>query len=365
MLPLHYLQPSLLAVQELVQNYGVSAVFCTATQPSLQRFFPADIQFTELAPDPQKLFDFYRRVQVKNLGTQPDADIVEQLNAHAQALCIVNTRKHAKGLFAALEEEDSFHLSTLMCPAHRSAVLREIRQRLVDGQPCRVVSTQVMEAGIDVDFPVGYRALAGLDSIIQAAGRVNREGKQPSGDMFVFDPETEFIKHTPIFIEQTAAVAKSILREFGDDPVTIEAIEAYYNMLYTLHDEDAFDARHILQCLDKGGNRFDFEFATAAENFKLIEQNTVAVVIPFDSEARRLIEILKYTDYPTSTLRKLQIYTVNVYEREFLALQSKGMIQVIGEQYYVLDESWMEAYYHPKTGLLLPESGGGDAVFFE
>ena len=130
-------------------------------------------------------------MQVTSLGQLPDADLQAQLNHRPQALCIVNTRRHAKGLFDGLSPDGRFHLSTLMCPAHRQATLLEIRARLKNGQPCRVISTQVMEAGIDVDFPVGYRALAGLDSIIQAAGRVNREGRLPRGDLYVFEPDSE------------------------------------------------------------------------------------------------------------------------------------------------------------------------------
>lgn len=369
-LPRDYLKPSLLAVQELVQNYGASAVFCTATQPSLPQFFPAEektkIQFTELAPNPQELFDFYRRVRVENLATQTDEDIIAALQTHRQALCIVNTRKHAKGLFAQLDEDGNFHLSTLMCPKHREETMGEIRQRLADGKPCRVVSTQVMEAGIDLDFPVGFRALAGLDSIIQAAGRVNREGKQASGTMFVFTPKTELIKRTPTFIAQTGAVAAGTLARFADDPTSIQAIEAYYQQLYTLQGEESFDARNILGYFDKGTGQPDFDFKTAAENFKFIDDNMVAVIIPYNDEAKRLIETLKYAAYPTTVLRKLQIYTINIYEREFMDLQSKGVILTIEEQYHVLDESWMgeEKYYHPQTGLMLPASGGGEAVFF-
>jgi len=365
MLPRGYLKPSLLAIYELVQNYGSSVVFCTATQPSLHRFFPDDTQFTELAPNPQELFDFYRRVQVNNLETLTDEALLSHLNTHEQVLCIVNTRRHAKGLFDGLTGDGHFHLSTLMCPAHRKETLASIRARLNNGQPCRVVSTQVMEAGIDVDFPIGYRALAGLDSIIQAAGRVNREGTQPSSDMFVFDPDTEFIKRTPVFIEQTASVAKSILRDFGTDPTNIAAIEAYYHLLYTLQDERNFDARGILECFDKGTKRLEFDFKTAAENFKLIDENNVAIIIPYNEEARGLIEALKYAAYPNKILRQLQSYTVNIYEREFEALQSQGVIQTIGERYQVLDESQMETYYHRKTGLVVPESRGGEAIFFD
>ena len=119
-----------------------------------------------------------------------------------QALCIVNTRRHARGLYKTLSDRASagevFHLSTLMCPAHRKATLAEIRERLNEGLPCRVVSTQIMEAGIDVDFPVGFRAMAGLDSIIQAAGRVNRENRRPGiCDLTVFEPDSEFVDARP------------------------------------------------------------------------------------------------------------------------------------------------------------------------
>jgi len=365
MLPREYMQPCMYAVRELVKNYGASAVFCTATQPSLKRFLPDEPEFTELAPNPQALFNVYRRVQIISKGKLSDAELLEQINAQPQALCIVNTRKHAKGLFDDLVEEGRFHLSTLMCPAHRKKTLATIRERLENGQPCRVVSTQVMEAGIDVDFPVGYRSIAGLDSIIQAAGRVNREGRNASGDVYVFEPDSEFVKKIPEYIKQGAAVAGNILREFKDDPVSIEAINAYFKLLYTLQDgKRTFDKKGILPCFDKGTREPDFDFKTAAENFKLIDNNTVAVIIPYNDEAAKLVKELGHTLYPASTLRKLQVYTVNIYEQEFQTLQSKGVIQTIADTYAVLDESKMNEYYHPETGLKIPESGGGDALFF-
>jgi len=364
-LPRHYLKPSLLAVQELVNNYGCSVVFCTATQPSLERFFAADVRFTELAPNPQALFDFYRRVQVRNLGNLPDDHLIDSLCAQEQALCIVNTRRHAKGLFDQLVEDGAFHLSTLMCPTHRKATLEEIRQRLKAGQPCRVVSTQVMEAGIDVDFPIGFRAMAGLDSIIQAAGRVNREMRQPWGNMYVFTPQTEFIKRTPKFIEQTAAVAEATLRVHADDPTAIAAIEAYYSMLYGLQSEGSFDEMGIVRHFEKGTGQLSFDFKTAAEKFKLIDESSVTILIPYDEEARRLIDALQYANYPAALLRRLQGYTVNIYEREFAAIQSKGAIQTIADTYHALDSSRMDDFYHPHTGLMIPERTGGDALFFD
>ncbi len=361
MLPREYMKPCMLATKELVQNYGASAVFCTATQPSLDRFLE-NVKFTELAPDPQTLFDFYKRVRVKSIGKTPDTDLIEKIMVHPQALCIVNTRKHAKGLFDLLEDNGRFHLSTLMCPTHRKERLLEIRKRIKSGQPCRVISTQVMEAGIDVDFPVGFRALAGLDSIIQAAGRVNREMKHDVSDVYVFDPETPFIQKTPVFIEQGARVAESILRDFGDRPDSKQAIEKYFESLYNLQGNNAFDVKKILVYFNKGTGELDFDFKRAADEFRLIDNNTVAVVIPYNEEAKKLLEQARYHPFPYKFARQLQMYTVNIYENEFGKLQSKGVIETYNETYEVLTNT---DYYNEQTGLVLPVDAGGDAIFFD
>lgn len=362
MLPREYMKPCMLAIKELVQNYGASSIFCTATQPSLNRFLD-NVTFTELAPDPQALFNFYKRVQVKNIGKTPDADLIEKIKAYPQALCIVNTRKHAKGLFDLLgEDEGRFHLSTLMCPTHRKEKLLEIRERLESGQPCRVISTQVMEAGIDVDFPVGFRALAGLASIIQAAGRVNREMKLDISDMYVFDPETPFIKKVPTFVEQGARVAESILRKHGGNPESQAAIEEYFDLLYNLQGKDAYDFKKILSCFNKDTGELDFDFKKAAEDFKMIDNNTVAVVIPYNEEAKQILAKVRGYPFPFKFARQLQMYTVNIYENEFIKLQSKGAIETYNETYEVLNSM---KYYDENTGLILPAEAGGDALFFD
>lgn len=362
MLPREYMRPAMAAVWELVTNYGASAVFCTATQPGLERFLPAETKVTELAPNPQELFDFYKRVEVKHLGTLTDEELLARLNAHEQALCIVNTRRHASGLFSGLRGEGSYHLSTLMCPAHRRAKLAEIKERLSSGQPCRVVSTTVMEAGIDLDFPVGYRALSGLDSINQAAGRVNREMKRGVSEMFVFEPKSEFIKRTPSFLKQTAEVARMVLRDHAEAPISIPAIQAFFGQLYNLQDPQAFDFKKIMNCFEDTEGKFSFE--KAAREFQIIEDPTVTVIIPYNEEAERLIEELKYTEYPSSTLRKLQPYTVSIFEGEFDRLSSKGVILTIDDTYHVLNPGAMKEYYDPDRGLLVPESGGGDGLLF-
>ena len=362
MFPRDYLRPAMSAVWELVTNYGASAVFCTATQPNLERFLPAGTPVTELAPEPQKLFDFYKRVKIENLGTLTDDELIARLNAHKQVLCIVNTRKHASGLFGMLEGEGNYHLSTLMCPAHRREKLKEIEQRLKDGQPCRVISTTVMEAGIDVDFPVGYRALTGLDSINQAAGRVNREMKRGISEMFIFEPQSEFVKKTPRYISQAVEVARAVLRDHAEQPISIPAIEAYFGRLYSLQDPQAFDVKKIMACFEDNDGQFNFE--TAAREFQVIEDPTETVIIPFNEEAKHLIEELKHTPYPSSTLRKLQPYTVSIYQGEFETLSSKGVILTIAEEYAVLNPEHFNEYYSPDRGILVPQSVGGDGLFF-
>ncbi|MEW6504884.1 MAG: CRISPR-associated helicase Cas3' [Chloroflexota bacterium] len=362
MLPREYMRPAMAAVWELVINYGASAVFCTATQPGLERFLPKETEVKELAPNPPELFDFYKRVEVKHLGTLTDEELLARLNAHDQVLCIVNTRRHASGLFGGLHGEGNYHLSTLMCPAHRREKLAEIEKRLKSGQTCRVVSTTVMEAGIDLDFPVGYRALAGLDSINQAAGRVNREMKHGASEMFVFEPKSTLIKQTPTFLKQTAEVTRMVLRDHAAAPISIPAIQAFFEQLYSLQDPQAFDAKKIMDCFDSAEGRFKFE--TAARAFQIIEEPTATVIIPYTPEAERLIEELKFTDYPFSTLRKLQPYTVSIYESEFDKLSSKGVIITIDDTYHFLNPDVMQEYYDPQRGLLVPESGGGDGLLF-
>ena len=361
MLPLGYLKPCLTAIRELVTNYGVSAVFCTATQPKLERFLD-DLPITELASNPTDLYTFFKRVQVKHVGVVDDETLAERMRAGEQTLCIVNTRRHARGLYRMLADrvpaEDVFHLSTLMCPTHRKATIAEIRARLSEGAPCQVVSTQIMEAGIDVDFPVGYRSMAGLDSIIQAAGRVNREAKRPGGsELVVFDPDSEFVGRMPGYIRQGGDLVRQVLPHF-EDPASLDAIAAYFDQLYAVQGDSALDVRKILSHFDIGA--VQFEFRSASEKFRLIEDNTLPVIIPYGDRARHLLGCLKESEYPGSLMRRLQLYTVNMYEREFLALEDLGLIDIYAGTYAVLNDA---SQYSRKTGLTIPESSGGDGIF--
>lgn len=364
MLPREFLKPCMYAVDELVQNYGSTAVICTATQPPLQQFFPSGTRFKELTDNTLELFNFYKRVTVENLGEISDLELSERINQQAQALCIVNTRKHASALFSDLQSEGRFHLSTLMCPTHRKEKITEIKCRLKNKLPCRVISTQLIEAGVDIDFPVGYRAIAGLDSIIQAAGRVNREGKLSGpGKLYIFEPQSEFVKHTPASIKLGRDVARSILRQYSN-PICLEAIRDYYALLYDLQGPTAFDPKGILDCFEKGDpGVLDFDFKTAAEKFRLIDQPTVPVIIQYDENVKQILQEVIHDEYPLRFARRLQLYTVNIYEKEFEALQNKGVVDTYTGDYEVLSDS--NEYYDAETGLKIPENSGGEAILFE
>lgn len=360
MLPKEFLLPSMYAIRELVVNYAVSAVFCTATQPELHKFLPDGKLPIELAPDPQKLFDFFKRVDVEMLGKVKDADLIDRLKGHKQVLCIVNTRRHAKGLFVGIQDGDSFHLSTLMCPSHRKTILEEIKKRMKDGLPCRVISTSVLEAGVDLDFPVGYRALAGLDSINQAAGRINREMRRDLGVLYVFEADTDLIKKVPKFVAQNIEVVRSILRNYKEKPISIEAIRSYFELLYNLRDWQDFDFKRIVNYFEQS-QPYKFDFATAAQEFRLIDEKTVTVIVPYDAEARTLIEELKTTSYPMPVLRKLQSYTVNIYEEEFDILRQQGAILLVSDKFAILKDL---EHYNAQTGVDVPTRGNADALFY-
>ena len=195
-LPLKLLRPCVTALDELARNWRASIVLCTATQPALasagDNGFPDGFEgLREIAPDPKRLYQTLKRVQIIQREQMDDAQLAEQLGDSRQVLCIVNTRRHARELYESVRgnaAEGTFHLTTSMCARHRREELETVRARLKAGAAVRLVATSLVEAGVDVDFPVVWRAEAGLESIVQAAGRCNREGRAPVGNVFVFEP---------------------------------------------------------------------------------------------------------------------------------------------------------------------------------
>ena len=181
MLPIQYLKPCTRMISELTQNCRDTVLLCTATQPNLQRFF-GDNEIHEIIHSPAELFIKLKRTKIEIEGKCEVRELVEKIKEYKQVLCIVNLKKRAYELFHEFECDHVFHLSTNMTPNHRREVLAVIRKRLNEGLPSIVISTTVLEAGVDIDFPVVFRECAGLDSILQAAGRCNREGKRKAED---------------------------------------------------------------------------------------------------------------------------------------------------------------------------------------
>ena len=344
MLPLNLLLPIMQAIKELAQNYRCSVVMCTATQPAVQAengFYRGFENVREIAPKPTALFDKLRRTTVQHIGTQTDADLLAKLGEYPQMLVIVNNRRHARSLYDQAKPLDgTFHLTTLMCAKHRSQKLDEIRGRLKNGEPCRVIATSLIEAGVDVDFPLVMRAEAGLDSLAQAAGRCNREGKRPSENSFVwiFAPEEQW--KAPPELATQAAVMRLTADSFSDDLLSTQAVAAYFAELYQLKGSE-LDNKKILKMHNDTGQSLDFPFQTIADKFRMIESHMQPLIIPFDGEAENLISSLHHADHSGGLLRKLQPYTVQIPENALAALYKAGRIEPInernfGKQFYTL-----------------------------
>ncbi|MCL5982153.1 MAG: CRISPR-associated helicase Cas3' [Firmicutes bacterium] len=347
MLPTGFLKPCLNAVAELVTNYNVSVVLCTATQPAIKKLLPEAINPVEITSDPAGLYDYFKRVRVQKIGTVSDADLAEKLTAHQQVLCIVNSKKHARVLYEKIFGEGTFHLSTRMCPAHRTETLKEIKSRLKNRLVCRVVSTQLIEAGVDIDFPAVYRSMAGIDSIAQAAGRCNREGLLQEGQVYVFWPEDHGMPRG--WLKRTASLGGMVL-EGKDEPLGLESVKEYFSLLYEIDDAE-LDKERILAEIREQEKQLRFPFRTVAEKFKLIDDNTNTVVIPWDDTCKKALAEAACCRFPGSYSRELQRYGVEVYAKEFNELLEYGTLQPVGDKFFVLKEDVFKKHYSEKTGL--------------
>jgi CRISPR-associated endonuclease/helicase Cas3 len=342
-LPLKLLRPTLLAIDELARNYRCSIVFCTATQPALADESFRDVigPMRELAPEPDQLFQRFRRVTVRHAGPLSDDEVATRLHLSPQSLCIVNNRLHARALYRALADSPgATHLSTLMCAAHRRQVLDRCRKALKQGQPCRLVATSLIEAGVDISFPVVLRAEAGLDSVAQAAGRCNREGLWAAehSEVIVFTSDPKWAP--PAELKQFAAVAAQVLRQHAADPLSPTAIRAYFEELYWARGAGELDQHDLLGLLR--ASRLDtLPMETLARHYRLIDTAQETVIVPFDDEAKAAIRSLAFVTSVKGLARRLQSYTVQVPRKAFDSLRKAGAVSPIaperwGEQFMQL-----------------------------
>jgi CRISPR-associated endonuclease/helicase Cas3 len=368
-LPLNLLQPCLAAMDELCRNYGASVVLCTATQPAVRRLdgFPKGLEIPterELAPDPPALYARLRRVNVEQAEDVTDEAIAERFAAAPQMLCIVATRAHALDLFDRIRGlPGAVHLTTLMVPRHRRAVLDGARARLAAGAPVRLVATSLIEAGVDVDFPEVWRAVAGLDSIAQAAGRCNREGRRAPGRMVVFQPAA---RPPPRAMAVFAEVAAGVLARH-DDPLSLEAVHEYFRQLYWNRGPAAFDVvkingqkSSILGTIKDRASRLDFPFKSIAAAFRMIDEAMASVVVPWratsdDTQVGTLLGRIAAMERPLQAdLRALQQYVVPIPRAARDAWLALGALRPVharlGDALLTFDD---DSLYDPQTGLRL------------
>lgn len=356
MLPVNYLKPCIQAISELVYNYHSTAVLCTATQPSLQSFFPPELPIREICPDIEGQYEFFRRTNIRLEGELSEEQLVGRLQELDQVLCILNSKKRVQRVYKQLEGEGVYHLSTYMYPTHRKRVLKEIRSRLKKHLPCKVVATSLVEAGVDFDFQTVYRELAGIDSIIQAAGRCNREGNRGrwESETVVFTLMKENSIRTPQNLKLPIEVANQIAEEY-EDVASLDAISAYFRRLYRFRGEQGLDTKGILGQL--GAN--SIPFASVGEQFQLIETDTVPILIDQESEAQVLVERIRRGECSRNLVREASQYCVNVYRDDFDRMNGVGDLEMLDLGFYRLRNP---EQYSMEMGMEI-QTERGDALF--
>lgn len=350
MLPVDYLKPCIAMLQELVDNFSVSIVLCTATQPALEQFFQNKKRMTELCPRIKEQFRFFERVEYRNLGDITRENLLERLKKEENALCIVNTKRLAQEIYKELKGDGVFHLSTSMYPKHRKRVLKNVKRRLNSGEKCILISTSLVEAGVDLDFHSVYRQIAGIDSMIQAAGRCNREGKRDKSEsmVYIFD-----FLGTQIMNKQQMQIdtAKGILKDY-ENIAEADAIEDYFLRLYH-YQGTGLDKKNIMSEFQN----MEYNFAKVGKEFRLIEQEMKMIYITKDPEAEELLQEIKIKGMSKERMRKAGQYCVQVYDDEkkensfFNRLYGMGMLREISEDMQDMYELVKLEQYSEEYGL--------------
>lgn len=343
MLPIPYLKPCLAVIGQLVEQFHCTTLFSMATQFPLQSLLASlvpDIKIREICENSEAMHEVFRRVTYVDDGRLSDNDLVSRLSTEKQVLCIVNSCSHAKKLYNLLKEKDgSYHLSSVMTPYDQMELLKVIGQRLMDGQPCRVIATSGIEADADLDFPTVYRALASLDSMIQAAGRCNREGNRKTEESFVhiFRPEGAAPK---LLVQNISVSVRTMERHPQIDDQ--EAVNEYYGFLFgVLMSEKGMDKHDILSSVKK------LQFQTVSEDFHFSDGASCVVYVPRGEDVT-LFDSLHKGGLTMMTLRRLEKYAVHIYPEFYEYLCDRGAIEQISHGIGILRRS---EFYSDETGL--------------
>lgn len=363
-LPFPLLRPCVAVIRELARSWYASVILCTATQPALHALKPA-LGFSgglenvrELVPDPKALYTqrSLRRTQiVREPEPIADAELASRLLDTRQVLCIVNTRRHARELYGLIRQADgALHLTTALCAHHRAMKLRHVTRQLQHGAPVRLIATSLVEAGVDIDFPVVWRAEAGLEAIIQAAGRCNREGRRKSGEVHVFQAEAR--RHEHPGVAQAAGIARGVMRRHAD-PMSLEAIEDYFCETYWIKG-NGLDKKNILEEIRNREGTLNFPFRDIAEKFRMVETAMEPIIIvecPAGAGHRGWNAPGDLFDESSASVlaRRAQTYVVQIPAKARAALLQSGAARTVREHEF--EQQFVRLgnpdLYDPETGL--------------
>lgn len=320
-LPVKYLKPCIKCIESLAANFGARIVLSTATQPALEPYFET-IKPREIIDDSESYVKPFRRCSIENIGTVTAKNLTERIQKHKQCLCVVNEKEEAKAIYTAIENgrcKNLYCLTTDITPYDREKLLRQIRQNLKDDEPCIVISTSLIESGVDVDFPYGYRELYGLDSILQTAGRVNRNGLRDCGSstLFVFDgPQEEYralrngTSRGCNESDNKKSITRGILQKYDAD--SPKAIHEYFSRLYG-YKGDGLDKFDIV----KMASSKLIPFQDISQKFKIIDEDTVTVIISQTAEASELVGKIRNQTATKDDIRKAGKYAVSVKRNKY------------------------------------------------
>lgn len=353
LIPTELLRPCLKAVGYITKYLNSEALFLSATMPDYSKLFDKflpDVNYNKLVAD-RTNFKYFKKCEYKDMGRTTLETIAENASRCKNALIVVNTKKTAAELYYLVQGE-KYHLSANMTPAHRSRVIEVVRKKLENGEHITVVSTSLVEAGVDLDFNTVFRQLSGLDSILQAGGRCNREGKDDKGYVYVFDIDETYRKGSDLAMRINKT--KGLLEKY-QDITSYDCIKEYYDGIFDFNQSRI--AENSIAKYNEQSNSFDRQglmspysipFRSYAMQFEYISADTISIVIddPNDQTCHELVETLRNGDM--SVRRALQKYSVSVYMNVFKDLYSQGVLNDHGTGIFILEN---QSYYNNETGL--------------
>ncbi|MDR0852889.1 MAG: CRISPR-associated helicase Cas3' [Clostridiales Family XIII bacterium] len=345
-LPRAFLSPCMYLISELVGNYGVTAILMSATQPHIDKYMYEKCNAIEIISDPEKLANDLERTIFKYMGEQSDEDVISRVRKQKDSLIVVNSRKHANELYELLKTEihgDIYCLTTLLTPQDRKSKIAEMKSKLAQGKAVFCVSTQLIEAGVDIDFSSVFRASAGIDSIIQAGGRCNREGKKTNSIVYVFKSTSDSGK-IPVSLKPTEESMLEVMRA-EIDPFRLAGISKYFDLVFFRYEEKGFlDEKRVLDEFELAAEKLNFK--DVAEKFKIVEDNTYNIIIQHKCDDKQINQ-LRYGMITKDLIRELSKQSVNIYSHEYKKLMEDGAIEDIQGYYIMINEN----YYDDIKGL--------------